>query len=230
MNPNFPPTNNKAGPRIAEGNVLDVNRRSGPVPPNGSNRSGDSLNQLAQQHGEELVPLGTRPGNTDTGNTPRPTKPNNTLVLAKTVQNYQAGTGDSLGKIASKFYGSSAKPLRDAIVAANPSLKQNPDRILAGQTYAIPPIETATATPAPNPAPVTPLPASRGGTGTTNPPEYWYTVKENDNLWRIARDQVGDPAAVSALKELNKEALKGGETVRINMKLRLPAKPVASAN
>ena len=40
------------------------------------------------------------------------------------------------------------------------------------------------------------------------------------------RDQVGDPAAVSALKELNKDLLKGGETVRINMKLRLPGKPV----
>ena len=230
VNPNFPPTNTNPGPRSAEGNGLDVNRRSGPVNPNSSNHNGDSLNQFAQQHGEELVPLGTRPGNADTGNTPRPTKPNNTLAMAKTVQNYQAGTGDSLGRIASKFYGSSAKPLRDAIVAANPSLKQNPDRILAGQTYTIPALETATATPTPNPAPATPLPASRGGTGTTNPPEYWYTVKENDNLWRIARDQVGDPAAVSALKELNKEAFKGGETVRINMKLRLPAKPVASVN
>ena len=229
-NPNLQPLNNNGGSRIAENNVLDVPHRSNQNTPNNQNRAGDPLNQLAQQHGEELVPFGSHPGNSEGGNNSRPNKPGNTLALARTTQSYQAGSGDSLGKIASKFYGSSAKPLRDAIVAANPSLKQNPDRILAGQTYTIPAIETATATPVPNPAPAPQLPASRGGNGTTTAPEYWYTVKENDNLWKIARDQVGDPAAVAALKELNKEALKGGETVRINMKLRLPAKPVATVN
>ena len=229
-NPNFPPVNNNPGPRFVENNGPDVTPRPGPMNPNTPRRNEDALNQFARQHGEELVPFGNQPGNTEGGNAPRPVKPNNTLILAKSTQSYQAGTGDSLGKIASRFYGSSAKPLRDAIVAANPSLKQNPDRILAGQTYTIPAIETTAGIAAVNPAPAPPLPASRGGNGTTNPPEYWYTVKENDNLWKIARDQVGDPAAVSALKELNKDALKGGETVRINMKLRLPAKPVNTGN
>ena len=187
--------------------------------------AGDRLHEIARLNGEELVGLGNHPDNGQS----RQTRPDNTLALAK-GKTYQAGPGDSLGKIAARFYGSSAKPMRDAIVSANPSLKQNPDRILAGVTYAIPAIETSTgmgaaAQPTPQPAP--PLPASRGGTGIAAvPQEYWYTVKENDNLWRIARDQVGDPAAVSALKELNKDLLKGGETVRINMKLRLPGKPV----
>ena len=87
----------------------------------------------------------------------RPAKPDNTLALARGAKTYQAGPGDSLGKIAAKFYGSSAKPLRDAIANANPSLKQNPDRILVGVTYTIPVIDTATTTPAPQPA--APLPA-----------------------------------------------------------------------
>jgi nucleoid-associated protein YgaU len=184
----------------------------------------DQLREIARQHGQELIPLNEK-------STGRPA-PDNSAPTSHYGKTYQAGPGDSLGKIAAKFYGSSAKPLRDAIVAANPSLKQNPDRILSGQIYTIPAIETAAITavptPAPAPAPAQPLPASRGGTGAVNPPEYFYTVKENDNLWRIARDQVGDASAVPALKELNKDVLKGGETVRVNMKLRLPGKPAAN--
>lgn len=205
-----------------------VNRNVTPNDP----RSGDPLHQVARQNGEDLVPLGGARGG-DNGQT-RQTRPDNTLALAK-GKTYQAGPGDSLGKIAAKFYGSSAKPLRDAIVSANPSLKGNPDRILAGVTYTIPAVETSAVPAAPvqptptQPAQPQPLPASRGGSGiAAAPAEYWYTVKENDNLWRIARDQVGDPAAVPALKELNKDVLKGGETVRVNMKLRLPGKPMGA--
>ncbi|MGH7215108.1 MAG: LysM peptidoglycan-binding domain-containing protein, partial [Tepidisphaeraceae bacterium] len=61
-------------------------------------------------------------------------------------------------------------------------------------------------------------------------PEYWYTVKEGDSLWKIATDQLGDPGAVAAIKELNKDALRGEnhDVVIAGSKLRLPAKPVAS--
>ena len=61
-------------------------------------------------------------------------------------------------------------------------------------------------------------------------PEHVYVVQSGDTLWSIARDEVGNAGAVSAIKELNAEVLKGGDRVRPNMKLRLPAKSVASAN
>ena len=32
-------------------------------------------------------------------------------------------------------------------------------------------------------------PGKSAGYATSATAEYWYTVKENDNLWRIARDQ-----------------------------------------
>jgi nucleoid-associated protein YgaU len=69
-------------------------------------------------------------------------------------------------------------------------------------------------------------------TKTTKPSasEHFYTVKPGDNLWAIARDECGDSAAVSMLKELNKDALKGADVVKAGMKLRLPGKPVASVN
>jgi len=57
-----------------------------------------------------------------------------------------------------------------------------------------------------------------------------YTVKENDSLWKIAAEYLGRPGAVDEIKELNKDILKGSDTLRPNMKLRLPAKPLASAN
>jgi nucleoid-associated protein YgaU len=54
-------------------------------------------------------------------------------------------------------------------------------------------------------------------------------VKENDSLWSIAADQLGSGGSWTAIKELNADVLKGSDVVRPNMKLRLPAKPVASA-
>ena len=49
-------------------------------------------------------------------------------------------------------------------------------------------------------------------------------------LWKIASEQLGDGTAWAAIKEVNKDILKGGDAVRPNMRLRLPAKPVATIN
>jgi hypothetical protein len=58
----------------------------------------------------------------------------------------------------------------------------------------------------------------------------WYVVKDKDSLWKIATEQVGDAKAVAEIQKMNEDVLKGGETVQPNMRLRLPAKRVASAN
>ena len=192
------------GVRNARPNPPD-DARPGPAAQDDRTAGDENLGQLARRFGEDLEPVRPQAGNNS---------------AAKT---YQAGPGDSLGKIAAKFYGSSAKQYRDAIVAANPSLKDNPDRIISGRTYTIPTVEVAGAQPAP-----APIPAARGGGGTPAAQEYFYTVRESDSLWRIARDQCGDPKAVAVLKELNKDVLNGSETVRINMKLKLPGKPVST--
>jgi nucleoid-associated protein YgaU len=64
---------------------------------------------------------------------------------------------------------------------------------------------------------------------TVSTTEYVYTVKEKDSLWKIANEQLGNPGAVAAIKELNKDALRGGDTVMVGMKLKLPGKPLAQA-
>jgi nucleoid-associated protein YgaU len=201
---------------------------NGGMAANPSGRGGnDALIRAAQAGGAELVPLGTG-NNNSAGTTNRGGA--SARAAAKT---YEAQPGDSLSRIATRFYGSNSKALRDAIVAANPSLKDNPNRILVGQTYTIPAVSATADQPTASQTAPQPAPANRnnaGSGGAAQAGEYWYTVKENDNLWRIAKDQLGDPAAVAVLKELNKDVLKGGETVRVNMKLRLPSKPVASAS
>jgi nucleoid-associated protein YgaU len=57
----------------------------------------------------------------------------------------------------------------------------------------------------------------------------WYVVKENDNLWKIAAEQLGSGNAWTQIKDLNKDILKGKDTVVRNMRLRLPPKSVATA-
>jgi nucleoid-associated protein YgaU len=173
----------------------------------------DPLFDAANQVGEPLEPVGKGGATTD----PKGTTANS----ATGNKTYEAVPGDTLAKIAQKAYGSASKANRDAIVAANPSLKQDPNRLLAGQSYVIPAL--AAAPPAAQAvAKETPV--------KTESAEYWYTVKAGDSLWAIARDQLGDTATIAAIKELNEQALKGSDGVKVGMKLRLPAKPLASAN
>jgi nucleoid-associated protein YgaU len=233
-------TGSGAGARVGEPRSNEITLE--PTPPAGHGQQGqgggavaanpggrganDPLIRAAQAGGAELVPLGGGGGSNGSTGAPNRAGGASARTAAKT---YEAQPGDSLSKIATRFYGSNSKALRDAIVAANPSLKDNPNRILVGQTYTIPAVSATADQPTAAQSGAQPAPSNRSG-GAAQAGEYWYTVKENDNLWRIAKEQLGDPAAVAVLKELNKDVLKGGETVRVNMKLRLPSKPIASAS
>ena len=149
-------------------------------------------------------------------------------------RDYKAEPGDSVSKMAAKFYGRNTRTNRQLIIDANPSLKQAPDRVIVGSTYVIP---SAASTPAANPPKLTdnvvvvedPNRASaqptRAAVAATS--EHFYTVKSGDTLTKIAIEQLGTPNAVSAIVELNK--LPDANTIHPNMKLRLPAKPVTVA-
>lgn len=181
-----------------------------------------ALSQVAQQHGEQLV---TADGSQTSGSQPGVARAQPQVAAGE----YVAQPGDSLSKMASKLMGGNNKANRDAIIAANPTLKSDPNKIIAGRKYMIPlPGATTPVAVAPPPVVKAPVQAPPPQTASSQP-EYWYTVKEGDNLWKIAENQLGDGSAYTAIKELNKDTLKGGDTVRVDMKLRLPARPVASA-
>jgi nucleoid-associated protein YgaU len=218
----------------------------------GSNLANSSLEEFARGVGEPIVPTG---GGNDTANrgngnhpTPPAPKPTDTTTAAAGGHEYVAQAGDSLSRIASKMMGSNSKANREAIVKANPSLQKNPDVIIEGRKYVIPAagavkVATATGTESkPTPAkpanggaakavPVTdlvePLPGSSAAAAAAAGDTY--VVKENDNLWKIAAEQLGSGNAWQQIRDMNKDVLKGGDTVQVNMRLRLPPKPVASA-
>ncbi len=176
-----------------------------------------ALTKIATQIGEEIVEL--------TGQQPTPpAQPNGQTPAVPTLAGgkaYKAQEGDTLSKLAGRFMGGNTKTNRDAIVKANPSLTKNPDIVVVGRTYIIPTNSAAVA--ADNPQTVLTPSAS---------PEYFYTVKDSDTLRKIAVNQLGNEDAWAAIQDLNKTTLKGEDKTVVvpGMKLRLPAKPVASAN
>jgi nucleoid-associated protein YgaU len=183
-----------------------------------------ALREAARQRGEDLVAIDSRSPSASPASSkqaPAGTKP------------YVAVDGDSLSRIAAKFFGTNTKSAREAICNVNPSLKQNPNVVVVGKTYYIPPpLSTATTpaavvqTPAPAPAPAAaPVAQAPAAPSTDN----WYTIKDGDTLTKIAMEQCGSAGMVQSIVDLNKETLKDPNHVVVNTKIRLPNK-VASAN
>lgn len=154
----------------------------------------------------------------DTGPVP-PVKPVEPVELEKT---YTAESGDSLGSIAAKAYGSGSRANRDLIVSANPSLEGNRDFIVAGRAYVIP---TKSVTPLPQIPDTEPVSLRPVATAFST-----YVVQPNDTLWSIATQELGTSSGVATIKEMNRALLNGSDRVRVNMKLRLPARKLARAN
>jgi phage tail protein X len=193
-----------------------------------------ALNNAAQQNGESLVqanPDGStqQQDNGPAGQAPTQQSP----APVSEPKKYRAQDGDTVSRMAAHFLGSNTRENRQAIIDANPSLKDDPDRVIVGKMYVIPAAGGSNSSPSAgsdsNGSDSSPQDAQANPPQTANG-EYFYTVQEGDSLWRIANDQLGDPSAVQALKDLNQSVLKGdsGDVVEPGMKLRLPSKPVAS--
>lgn len=187
------------------------------------------LTKVAQQNGEELVPAN---GPVQLTPTPAPGTRTATL-LPPGVKQIKAEEGDTVTKLAIKYMGGNSKANREAIIKANPNMGPDGRKLFAGQSYLIPAAVSAAAGPvaispeqrAPRPTPVpapavAPVPA-----GVT-----MYTVKDNDSLWKIASEQLGSGNRWTEIRDMNADVLKGGESVHANMRLKLPAKTVASSN
>jgi LysM repeat protein len=195
-----------------------------------------SLVDEAAAAGETLIgpdgqPLRARtPLPPATPNHPVPPSTENRSAIAGMKQ-YKAEPGDSLSKLALKQMGANTKANRDAIVKANPSLAADPNKIIIGVTYNIPAASAAPAVaggnvPAPA-APVTPRPAPERAAPVAV--DNIYVVQPGDSLTRIAKDHMGDLSTMAAIKELNKETVKNWDVLQVGTKLRMPGKPLASA-
>jgi nucleoid-associated protein YgaU len=211
-------TNTQSNPPITVVNENPQARVNQPQPQQeqvaGADAPDNALARVAQQNGEQLVSINS----------------NGQQTSVSGARGYVAQSGDTVSKMASKFFGANTKANRDAIVHANPSLQKDANKVIVGKTYRIPSASNTSvaALPAPQPTNATTV-ATAQPVPAASSTEYWYTVQEGDSLWRIANDQLGDAGEIASIKELNKDILRGSDTVIPNMKLRLPSKPVAQA-
>jgi nucleoid-associated protein YgaU len=150
--------------------------------------------------------------------------------MVSQMRQYQAQPGDTVSRLAGRFLGANTRSNRQMIIDANPSLKDDPDRIVVGRTYLIP--AAAESAPSANTAaPARPALARSTATGAQSTPAEasTYTAAEGDSLWSIARSQLGSGKYWQAIRDLNKDILHGTDKVQAGMVLRLPSRQVASA-
>jgi len=165
-----------------------------------------ALNRAAQVQGQALVPVESALSN-------------------PTARTYTAQPGDSVSRMAARLLGANTSRNRQAIIAANSSLKSDPNKVIVGHDYIIPGAMVASSSPSQAEQ------ASAEASASTPAGGPWiYTVKSGDTLWGIATGQLGKASAVDALKELNRNVLGNGSTIHPGMKLRLPSQPVAIAD
>ncbi len=203
---------------IAGNTAIDSNAPPEPRRADASKQS--SLEQVANEMQEPVVPVDQKPA-------AQPPQ------LAATGQKqYQAQPGDTVSRMAARFLGANTKTNRDLIINANASLKDDPDKVIVGKSYIIP---TATNTTVAHSVPkladkvvVVDDPRASARPAAPASAEHIYVVKPGDTLTKIAVEQLGTADAVSAIVELNK--LPDANHIRVNMKLRLPAKPISVAD
>ena len=192
----------------------------------------DPIRKLAEKAG---VPLVNADG---TVVTPVSNKPSTTAA-----REYKAAAGDTLNRLAGQLPGGNVRANRDAVVALNPTLQKDPNKVIVGRTYLLPTVAAKPATPAsviivkaddkkadeakpdPNTAEAK-APQIKPIDLTTR----LYVVKAGDTLSKIASNELGSKSEVPTIRTMNVDVLKGTDVIKVNMKLKLPAKAVASAS
>jgi nucleoid-associated protein YgaU len=150
---------------------------------------------------------------------------------------YIVSEDDSLGlvSIARKFYGpeqGNKKINIDRIFEANKKLLKSPDEIFVGQKLTIPPLvnsEAETKENGSNLADSILEKVKSIGKNLSNRPEKTeksvpYIVQENDNLWRIAVEKLGNGNRYKEISRLNANILKDENDLTVGMLLRMPAR------
>lgn len=205
--------------------------------------SAHPLQDAARAGGMEIVDTKTIPTPAETATpTKRELPP---IANGSKVKEYIAQANDSLGRIASRQLGANTPANRAAIIALNPSLQKDNNRILVGVKYLLPadawsaalgmdatnteltsPKKTAKPAAASSEIDTTLVPvttavptAAGSATAVTS-----YTVQTGDSLWKIAEREMGGANAMAQLKQMNADVLGESETVKVGMKLKLPAK------
>ena len=151
---------------------------------------------------------------------------------------YVVSEDDSLGlvSISKKLYGpeeGNRKINIDRIFQANKNLLKSPDEIFVGQKLTIPPLIDSQALTKETGNSLADsilekvksigkkhLSANSDKEKQTVP----YVVRQDDNLWRIATEQLGNGNRYKEIKKLNANIIKDEKNLTVGMLLRMPAR------
>lgn len=149
---------------------------------------------------------------------------------------YIVQENDILASIAKKLYGpeqGNRKINIDRIFEANRMFLKSPDEIYVGQKLTIPPpVNLKPETTEPDSSLADSilekvksigrkhLPSKSDETKQTVP----YVVRQDDNLWSIAAEQLGDGSRYREISELNANVIKDENDLTVGMLLRMPAR------
>jgi nucleoid-associated protein YgaU len=153
---------------------------------------------------------------------------------------YVVRDGDNLSGIAKKFYGpeqGNKIANVERIFTANRHQLGSPDDIYVGQKIIIPPLPISNSIPSriDGTLPDTMFERVEAiGKKRLKSSEQridaskWYTVRDGDNLWKIAAGQLGNGARYSEIAKLNADILYDEDNISIGMRLRLPTQSAAA--
>jgi nucleoid-associated protein YgaU len=139
----------------------------------------------------------------------------------------QEGDGN-LANIAKRFYGEiegNRLVNVNRIFEANRGILRSADEIYVGQKLIIPPLSVSSQGSTENRSVFSNQLFERvNSTGGRTEPGRFYVVKDNDNLWTIAADQLGNGSRYKEISKLNADIIIDEDRVSPGMRLRLPAR------
>jgi len=159
-------------------------------------------------------------------NEPSPVKPDFPKI-------YVVSEGDNLSVIAQKFYGPEAgnKIINvDRIFEANHKVLKSPHDIPVGQKLTIPPLTDKSGGVFSDSLFEKVKSIGRKLTSADSPKtprpkrNRQYVVREDDSLWRIAAEQLGDGTRYTEIVKLNADIIEDEDDIPAGLRLRIPAR------
>ncbi|HRW51899.1 MAG TPA: LysM peptidoglycan-binding domain-containing protein [Phycisphaerae bacterium] len=172
------------------------------------------------------------------------------LEPVRIIANHKVNSGESLGKIAARYYGRSTPARINAIFDVNRDKLASVHAVRVGDVLRIPAIPDADGVAFERAADFTParinetqprrdeeirIPisidnklAADSGQDSRREPEAapiefkWYEVRENDTLSKIAKRQMGNDRLYIELFEFNRDLLPNKNSIKPGMKIRIP--------
>lgn len=139
---------------------------------------------------------------------------------------YVVVSGDSLSKIAARYYGVESHRHIDAIFNANRKVLSNPDTLKVGMVLRLPGVGKSSESDQPQVYKKKTHRTKNSSAKRSQPKQTyrWYQIKKNDRYASIAREQLGDANRWRELYELNRKKFPDPQRIREGVRIKIPTR------